>query len=128
VDTYLDIFAYEPTAEDRYYSKYLSKFRNRTLYNYQVSAAISIALNLFGQLDLSLLIEPVTEGYLEAASKLRRLQIDACILADDTGLGKTITLLEALVFIALFIVHYGKTGKRIYRPVILVVAPLTFDY
>lgn len=68
-----------------------------SLYDYQISGAVTLILKLFGKVDIPCVLEkqkidatdPCAVKALAASEKLRALKLNGALLADETGFAKT---------------------------------------
>lgn len=121
VDVCLELLLCEGVDGSRYRSKLLDRHIDTPLFYYQVSGAVGVILKQYGRIDARRLldyagVDPDSDDgkqVVHAARALEDICIHSALLADDTGVGKTMTLMLIAV------IHASQT--RINRPMLLVV-------
>lgn len=106
------------TEKTMFKSRLLHGKCSRSFYAYQVTGACFMLMRLMGTIPLP--AANANDPEVKAAlDELQGLRTYGCILADATGLGKTVETLLAMAFIRLFSGELSENGK--YKPFLLIV-------
>lgn len=109
----------DPTDADMYSCDLIeADERSRTFFSYQITGACFMLLRTLGRIPLP---ESYSESIQDALQDLQSIQTYGGIIADQTGLGKTIQTMLFLYFFTQYHTERDSNGKAIYKPILLAV-------